>query len=211
MTFPSNDESPYVAVDAPPTPSKREQRLNKVIAYFSSYRILIKIILTAAFSGVELHFGIDYRNQCPMEPWINIFLIVHGSTKLGWVVLAILAYINAKFVYGYMNKKTMARQIVIPSIVLELLFTLWFLAWFIAGNVWVFSKKSSVQYTNPKNTSTYCNQILYTAAFGLIIGTYIAFSIIITFIIIRRRVINKKTKSHLDPNQDGDHQPIWRF
>ena len=209
-TSPSNDESPDVIVDIPPTPSKREQRLDKAIAYFSSKMFLVQIIITAVFSGIELHYGIDYRGQCPIEPWIDLFLIVHGSTKIVWVALSILAYINAKVLYVMMNKKTIARHILMPILVLQLVFTLWFLAWFIAGNVWVFSKKSYVQYTDPTNTSTYCQQTLYSAAFGLIISTYIVVGVII-IITIKRRIIGKKIKARLAPNADRDHKPTWRF
>jgi hypothetical protein len=206
-TFPSNDESPHVIVDIPPTPSKREQRLDKAIAYFSSKMFLVQIIITAVFSATELNYGINYRDQCPIEPWIALFLTVHGSTKLGWVALSILAYINAKVLYGMMNKKTIARYLLIPILVLQLVFTLWFLAWFIAGNVWVFSNKSYVQYTDPTNTSTYCQQTLYSAAFGLIISTYIVVGII-AILTIKRRVIGKKIKAGLAQNQDNDHRPM---
>jgi hypothetical protein len=44
--------------------------------------------------------------------------------------------------------------------------------WFIIGNVWVFSKHSTVQYTN-SSLGTYCNQTLYQYAFWSIIVSYI--------------------------------------
>jgi len=208
MTSPSNDEPPHVIGDTPPTLSKREQRLDKAIAYFASIMFLVQIIVSAVFAGLELHYGIYYRNQCPIQPWIDTFLIVHGSTKFGWVALSIFAFINAKFVYGIMNKKTIARHIVRPILLLQLLYALWFLAWFLAGNVWVFSKKNSVQYST--YNSTYCQQTLYSAAFGLIISTYIVFGIII-ILTVKRRVIGKRVKSHLAPDQAGDDKPTSRF
>jgi hypothetical protein len=44
--------------------------------------------------------------------------------------------------------------------------------WFIIGNVWVFSKNSTVQYAD-STLGTYCNQTLYMYAFWSIIATYI--------------------------------------
>ncbi|CAF1404782.1 unnamed protein product [Adineta steineri] len=193
--FPSSDYNDVI-VDTPTIPSKREQRLDKAINYFSSVMFAIQVILAAVFSGIELHYGIDYLNQCPIQPWINIFLIVHGSTKLAWVLLGIVSFFNGRVIYNMMNKKTLARSIIILILPLQLLFALWFLAWFIVGNVWVFSCKSRVQYTDPTNTSTYCQQTLYSAAYGLIISTYIVVGIV-AILTVKRRVIGKTIRQRI--------------
>src|ERR1700722_17987923 len=92
-------EPSSVVVNTQPTSpiiSKRQQRLDKAIAYFSSLRFVIPLIVACVFAILELHYGINYANQCPIQPKINIFLIVHGSTKLGWILLGIYAYVDAK-------------------------------------------------------------------------------------------------------------------
>jgi hypothetical protein len=193
-----------------PILSKREQRLDKAIPYFSSKMLCIQIIITCIFSGIELSYGIRYRNQCPMQPLIDTFLIVHGATKLGWVLLNILAFINAKVIYGIMEKKTLARQLMIPNLFFQLLFLLWFIAWFIAGNIWVFSNKNIQQSTNTASTSTYCQGTLYQAAFGLIISTYIVLGIVI-IMTIKRRVIGKKIKTAVGSDSNNNGQPTDRF
>lgn len=209
----STNEAPHLAADVtlppPPMLSKREQRIEKAMAYFSSKILLIQIILTIIFAAIELNYGIRYRGQCPMQPLIDTLLIVHGSTKLGWVLLSILAYIDAKVIYGIMDKKTLGRHLMLPNLILQLVFLLFFLAWFIAGNVWVFSNKSRQQSTDPSTTSTYCQNTLYSAAFGLIISTYIVMGIII-LLTIKRRVIGKKIKQAVKNESDNDHQTTGR-
>ncbi|CAF1088423.1 unnamed protein product [Rotaria sordida] len=200
---PSYEDPTVVAVDPSSTSSKRQQRIDKAMVYFSSFMFLVQIILAAVFSGIELHYGVDYRYQCPIEPMIPIFLIVHGATKFVWVAMSILAFINARIIYGMMNK-AFARHFVLPSLLFQLVFALWFFAWFIAGNVWVFSNKSHVQSTDAANTSTYCQNTLYSAAFGLIISTYIVFGIV-AVLTIKRRIVGKKIKEKLPSNPDGNH------
>ncbi|CAF1008420.1 unnamed protein product [Rotaria sordida] len=182
---PSYEDPTVVAVDPLSTSSKRQQRIDKAMVYFSSFMFLVQIILAAVFSGIELHYGVDYRYQCPMESMIPIFLIVHGATKFVWVAMSILAFINARIIYGMMNK-AFARHFVLPR------------------NVWVFSNKSHVQSTDAANTSTYCQNTLYSAAFGLIISTYIVFGIV-AVLTIKRRIVGKKIKEKLPSNPDGNH------
>ncbi len=79
---------------------------------------------------------------------------------------------------------------------IAILFLLFGLAWFIVvsqfnlkfllhnfveqGNIWVFSGKLNVQYTNPIiSPNTYCNRVVYLTGYGSIIVKYI-FAWIIT-------------------------------
>jgi hypothetical protein len=77
------------------------------------------------------------------------------------------------------------------NLVIQIGFMLFFLTWFILGNVWVWSAKAKVQTTDPTVQSTYCQSSLYGAAQGLIISTYIIFGVV-TLLTIKRRAIGKK-------------------
>ncbi|CAF1447980.1 unnamed protein product [Adineta steineri] len=177
-----------------PSRSKYEERLDKAIKYYSSKTLVAQIVLACVFAIPELRYGIGYKNQCPMQPQISMFLIVHGATKFAWVFLNILASIDAKIINERMKKKDLARQLMLINLILQFLFALWFPSWFIAGNIWVFRNKSRHQSTDPTNTSTYCNDELYQAASLLIIMTYIATGAVIIGT-IKRRLIGKMIKN----------------
>jgi hypothetical protein len=78
------------------------------------------------------------------------------------------------------------------NLIIQILFMLFFLAWFIIGNVWFWSVKSTVQTTDPTQTS-YCQNTLYSATQGIIISTYIVFGVI-TILTIKRRVIGQQLR-----------------
>ncbi|RMZ93279.1 hypothetical protein BpHYR1_027942 [Brachionus plicatilis] len=49
-------------------------------------------------------------------------------------------------------------------------------AWFITGNVWVYSKHKKVVYDDP-NSSFYCDKTLYLFSFWIITSSYIMIGI----------------------------------
>jgi hypothetical protein len=174
----------------PITPkTKREERLEKGIKYFSSKMFLIQLILTIVFAIFEISFGREYYGQCPISPNIPLFLLVHGSTKVVWVACGIVAYIEAK---SFPNSIHISILMLI-NLIIQILFMLFFLAWFIIGNVWFWSVKSTVQTTDSTQTSTYCQNSLYSATQGIIISTYIVFGVI-TLLTIKRRVIGQQLR-----------------
>ncbi|CAF1432138.1 unnamed protein product [Adineta ricciae] len=46
--------------------------------------------------------------------------------------------------------------------------------WFIIGNVWVFTAKKTVQFSDPTNPATYCHSAVFNCAFVTIIITYVS-------------------------------------
>ncbi|CAF1425073.1 unnamed protein product [Adineta steineri] len=172
---------------------KYEERLDKTMKYYTSKMVIVQIITACGFSISELYCGISYSNQCPAEPAINIFLVVHGATKFAWIFLTILAIVDARLIHKKMNRKSLARRLMLINVAFQSLFAAWFSSWFIAGNIWVFRKRSQYQSTDPTNTSTYCYEELYDAASLLIIITYVGFGITLIATVFRR-FISKKLK-----------------
>ncbi len=170
-----------------PPKSKREELLEQGIEYLTSKNFIFQLILTSVFAVIELIFGLVYNNQCPISQHIPEFLIVHGATKLFWVACSIVAFIEAKFLsnFPYIGIS------MIMNLIIQIGFALFFLIWFIVGNVWVWSVNGTVQTSDSSATSTYCQNTLYKAAQGIIISTYVVLGIII-FIIVRRRVCNER-------------------
>jgi len=170
-----------------PPKSTRQELLEKGIEFFASKKFIIQLILTSVFAVIELIFGGVYNNQCPISQHIPEFLIVHGTIKLIWVACGVIAFIEAKFLpnFDYIG------ILMIMNLIIQIGFALFFLIWFITGNVWVWSVNGTVQTSDSTATSTYCQDTLYKAAEGIIVSTYIVFAIIV-IIIIRRRVCNKR-------------------
>ncbi|CAF1094200.1 unnamed protein product [Didymodactylos carnosus] len=175
-------QQPTVSI---PPQSKQQERLEKGIKYFSSKMFLVQLVLAVVFSVIEISYGGQYIRQCPISLYIPVFLLVHGSTKIVWAACGVVAYIEAKFFSNSPN----IRILMLINLVIQLVFLLFFLAWFILGNVWVWSVKATVQ-TDPNVPATYCQNTLYAAAQSLIISTYVVVGIII-LITIKRRTIGK--------------------
>jgi hypothetical protein len=63
--------------------TKQEEHLEKRIKYFLSSKFKIQLILTAVFSVTEMLSCTKFINQCLISPLIPLFLLAHGSIKLG--------------------------------------------------------------------------------------------------------------------------------
>ncbi|CAF1404023.1 unnamed protein product [Adineta steineri] len=181
-----------VIVPLPPSEtqlSKRRIILAKLIKHFSSRRVLIFLVVGLILACVELAYGQKYEGQCPYRPQITLFLTVHGIVKLVACVTIIIAYAQARFLTNYKY----LYELMLVNIVIHLIFGLFFLIWFILGNVWIWTVNRSVmQGTDPTQTSTYCENALYQAAKHLLIVHYILMGITIllipaTFMLKRHR------------------------
>ncbi|UJR34519.1 hypothetical protein I4U23_021927 [Adineta vaga] len=95
---------------------KYEDRLDKTMKYYTSKMVIVQIIVACAFSISELYWGMSYPNQCPIEPAIIKFLIAHGATKFAWIFLTILAIVDARLIYKVMNKKSLARRLILINL-----------------------------------------------------------------------------------------------
>jgi len=179
-------QAPQLTVLVPPK-TKQEERLEKRIKYFLSRYFKIQLILTTILSVTETLAGTKFINQCPIKPLIPLFLLVHGSIKLGWVACGIIAFIAAKF----FPISPHIRKLMLMNVIMQLVFSSFFLIWFVIGNVWFWSVIGTVQTADSSATSTYCQNTLYQAAQDIIISTYIILGIFI-LIRVKRRLCPRK-------------------
>ncbi|XP_035768376.1 transmembrane protein 272-like [Neolamprologus brichardi] len=103
----------------------------------------------------QLTVGGLYENDCPREPFIPTYL--YGPMA----VIGILGTI------GVCNK------------ICFLLTSIFFIGWFIAGNVAIFSIYEPNYNKNTTKTDSYCNKTLYLFAFWGIILTYVLFAALV--------------------------------
>ncbi|KAM9302148.1 transmembrane protein 272-like [Gastrophryne carolinensis] len=105
-------------------------------------------IVWLGLSTAMIVMGALYKDQCPIQPYIPIFLLVTGASHL-----AVIAVLFLKFVSE------------ICSMVLEGIIGIFSFAWFIVGSIWVF--KVYPEYEGN------CNKELYLFAFGILCVEYV--------------------------------------
>ncbi|XP_068116359.1 transmembrane protein 272-like [Hyperolius riggenbachi] len=110
---------------------------------------ILSYIIWMGLSVAMIVMGAIYQHNCPIQPYIPIFLIVMGATHL---LACILLFLRP--VLG------------VCIMVLEGFIGLFSLAWFIAGSVWVF--KIYKEYEG------FCQRDLYLFAFSILIIQYVA-------------------------------------
>ena len=111
---------------------------------------------------IVFFLGAKYKDDCPVENMIPIYLIVGGSAGLLSTFCACVVEYRAD--HGI---KQLCR----------LVFILPLIAWFFAGNVWIY-KNYEPNYTDPESPY-FCHKTLYLFAFWLITSYYILFGAVL--------------------------------
>ena len=119
------------------------------------------IVVLGVFTAVPIAticMGALHKDECPMEPWIPIFMMVGGAVSLVTILLTMI--ITAA-------KSAEKTGVVMGATVLMAIVGLFTFGWYIAGSVWVFSKWS--KWDDIKNTANGCYNDLYLFAFAILI------------------------------------------
>jgi hypothetical protein len=184
MKQPEKSDAEVPAADPDSEKQRRIQRLDGAINYYGSKKHIVLTIIGTVFGIVEINYGVDYNGQCPIQPMISIFLIVHGAVMLLEVVVGILALLISRVIYPKYGQ-VLARRLIFAVILFFIFVNLFCFAWFIAGNVWVFGAANNGYQNTSPNTSTYCKMDLFRAAFGIIISRYAIVAIIIIVVLVK--------------------------
>jgi hypothetical protein len=168
--------------------STHNNHTDKIIRFYRRKFHFISIPVGILFSVIHLKFAIEYLGQCPIQPMINIYMIVHASVTLLLILLALIGVIIVRCIYSNSdddNNQINGRHLIVILVILTLVLFLFSFAWLVTGSVWIFSAKTNgVQGSNP-NAAKYCQSDLYRAAFVLIIVNYIVHTIIILLFVLR--------------------------
>ena len=168
---------------------QRGERFEKWILFYRSKFHLFSIPLGIVFSIVHLKFAVQYLGQCPVQPMINVYMIVHASVTLLLMLIALIGVIAARCLLRCEkhSDRTFIRYLIVGVGILSVVLTLFILSWLVAGSVWVFGAKSyGVQGSDSTITSTYCQSELYRAAFVLVIVNYVTHFGIIAVLIVKQ-------------------------
>lgn len=138
-----------------------------------SFVFTIFFAISIAMPITMIVIGAIYKDQCTIERYIPIWLIVAGV--FGCISSIVRTASNCYTLFtkrGDAADAEGANNKIQTKGCLTSLIELFLFAWFIAGNVWVYSVRNSVQYTNPVEGS-YCHQTVYLFSFWLITLSWI--------------------------------------
>jgi hypothetical protein len=137
--------------------------------------ILLALPITVLIIGIYYHD----RRYCPVEPRISLFLIVHGSVSLGWILLTFISIILI-----IMATRRRSVTATIPAIILYAILCLIMIfsfAWVIIGSIWTLSVHGRVIYEYDTNyyfyPFYYCNSSLYEFTFVYLFLSYVFIAI----------------------------------
>ncbi|CAF0850119.1 unnamed protein product [Adineta steineri] len=188
-TVPDQEQQPRVT---------NKSSLDKAVIRLSSRRTLFQIISTIPTFAVELTYGIKYLNQCPIQPLINVFLIVHACASLAEGIVLFIGFIAAKHIKKSLNTSSFTRILVAGSSIGQLILLFFSIVWLIVGQVWVFGAFSNgFQSTDSTQSSTYCHQTVFWTGFAIIVVTYAICLILILVLggrfLIKRHKMKRQT------------------
>ncbi|KAI0241043.1 hypothetical protein LSAT2_002673 [Lamellibrachia satsuma] len=123
--------------------------------------IVVALVLAVPISMVVI--GSIYLGQCPREHYIPIYLIVAGA----FGILKNLSNIVQRVVARIKNDDNVTKSNPFDGIL-----NCFLLAWFIAGNVWIYRIYNDFDSSDEKS-SRYCQPTLYWFAFWVTTASYI--------------------------------------
>jgi len=129
--------------------------------YYAAAAVGIALILAVPISSIAI--GLRNFHDCPKERYIPIYLIVSGSSTV-LVVLISISQLLRKKDERYENTSYTASTCFLG------IMSCFMIAWFIAGNVWVY--KNYKPDFEDKASTEYCDKTLYLFSFGLITFVY---------------------------------------
>ncbi|XP_077143600.1 transmembrane protein 272-like [Ranitomeya variabilis] len=123
----------------------------------------VQIFILLVWFGLSIAMitiGVLYKNECPLNPLIPIYLIVSGASYLLTILLLPL--------------KNCCRQL---CAVLEGFLLIFIVCWLIAGSFWVFSIHLVYPFL--------CNTVLFQFSFGVLVFQYIYIVIVsVTLVLV---------------------------
>ena len=148
--------------------------LNMYVSYLYSPNFDLKVVklsqfsstaiwslLTTWFYSLKLYLsGAKYKDDCPVEPFIPIYLIVGGSFGMLKTVIVLCQRASSHEDDLDIDEDQSMSTKFIDGVLNLFLFT-----WFIAGNIWVYSKYKPNPRPPLHEPMNYCNPTLYMFAF----------------------------------------------
>ncbi len=130
---------------------------------------------SSLYTHTRVASGALHTGECPIEPYIPIFLIVGGSSGVIKNVTLILESVVRRTRRLQLHSQR-AKFATYTWRVVNLIFNLFMLAWVIAGSYWVYHVYNDVNDTHFES----CDELLYKFAFGILTCSYILLVLMLT-------------------------------
>jgi len=177
-----------IAADPPPTYDSIFGELRNARAESSGTADFIKKVIFVILSTIGcticlglsialpvacIVIGVKYKNDCPRQRLIPIYLIVMGAFGTVRHFLGMHSQCKRRNQQNDGDSSDEANK----KTFLERLIDCFLVAWFIAGNVWIYSiyEPSYNKFTDPLD---YCDETLYLFSFWLMTASYICIALL---------------------------------
>ncbi|KAL9953437.1 hypothetical protein ACROYT_G040858 [Oculina patagonica] len=127
--------------------------------------IFIVCLATIPLQIAMIVIGAKYKDECPVEDMIPLYLIVAGAAGL----FANCCSCGIRYSGGDDDEEKTVNPV-------QAIVQLFLFAWFVCGNVWIYTNYEP-NYTDPESAD-YCNKTLYLFAFWVTNSYYIIFGLI---------------------------------
>ncbi|XP_074651057.1 transmembrane protein 272-like isoform X2 [Tubulanus polymorphus] len=140
-----------------------------IVIFFGTLGCTIMVALVLAIPIAMIVIGSIYLHDCTIEPYIPIYLIVGG-------VFGVIKNLSttAQRISNHRKKNDDENA---KSNPFDGLISCFLLAWFIAGNVWIYRVHRTFS-PDPASGNLYCHPTLYWFAFWITTATYIMLAFI---------------------------------
>lgn len=167
MAPPPSYESLYGKIKAAQTTSSNKVELGKnvCVILLGTLGCTVMLAVTLAIPITMIVIGAIYKDDCPRERFIPIYLIVAGSFGIVKNLSSLGQRCKNKDDEDADEKN--AKTNPFDGLVSCFLF-----AWFIAGNVWIYRTYNDFS-EDPASGAYYCHPTLYYFAFWVTTATYI--------------------------------------
>lgn len=143
-----------------------------------AFAVVIYLLIVLALPTTKLVLGILYREECPLNKSIPLYMIVAGSAGIA-IVLFLLVSSSCTYCRSSIKGRKGTHGLMIITIGfargMQAVLAIFLFVWFFIGNFWVFSVRPNLQTkrTINGNNDNYCHPVLYWPAFYILIFTYV--------------------------------------
>ncbi|KAK9972166.1 hypothetical protein ABG768_025492 [Culter alburnus] len=133
---------------------------SKPSPFLTSLFVILPIVVLGVLVAA-IGIGAYFLRECPVQPYIPVYLIVFGVFVLLVLVVSFLGLFRGSLAKDTYELLALSMLFISISIILYL----FVVCWFITGSVWIYSMHPPSY--DPRNQQNYCNKTLYLFAFWL--------------------------------------------
>jgi hypothetical protein len=151
--------------------------------------------------------GIIYVTDCPLQPFVPIFIIIGGLAGVIKTVLLLSENVMRKNAVAISTRLRHPKLLVRFWRVSNVIFDVFMLSWMVAGSYWIYSIYRQVVVTDYST----CNVVLYKISFSFVTCSYVLVLLVfswtaylgISALMRRRKRVSRSTNEGAGDDQRG--------